>query len=54
MTKFINSSKLPYRMPDAADSDLLLEQTIATVSSNDALTDMDVDGLFDDTFTPIN
>lgn len=54
MTKFINPLKLPYRMPETADPDLLLEQTIATASSNDTISDMVVDDLFDDPFSPIN
>ena len=46
----LNLAKLPYRTPDTEFPGILLEQGIATASSNDNLGDMGVDDVYDDPF----
>ena len=54
MIKHKNCAKLPYRTPDTALPDIILEQTITADSANETLEDMGVTDIFDDAFSPIN
>lgn len=53
MIKNYQLSRRPYRTPDTAVPDFLLEQSIATGSTNETLTDMGVGDIYDDEFNPI-
>lgn len=53
MKKIFQLNRRPYRTPDTVVPDFSLEQSIASGSTNESLTDMGVGDIYDDEFTPI-